>query len=624
MPKHNSLKPKDSQRQGYSQEDRNTFLSNCKWEDDVWTLSPTNAVEETKPCKLNWAFRVSKDELFTAAKHQELLEKSKKLLYLAQTRSILNGMPQKSKSVSQLFDYLRALLIWMLENNIQSFDFLDDQLILKFRSEISKRTTNNGRNIKQITVQKYLSIISYLLNFKTELNIKISSPQTAARFTSMEREFWPYTPNEIALPLIEKSKLLIKTAPPAALTGLKIYSDEMLKEQKLGTSRKQALSKASKKLFAANLYIQEPRAFRIKSAKDLSKLINSLYTACFVLISYLTGARVSEILTLKDNCLRRVSNGDGLELTVIAGRIFKQEAEYYGRPHEWVAPPLTQKAIEVLILLSEKHRLQTARNDLWLRSINIGSAEWEHTCRTPIEISTRDRLRGALLSYSDWLNLPKINGRKWRLSTHQGRKTFARFAALRDRSSLFALSQQLGHRERAITDFSYSGQDYDLSSEIDSIIVEQSISAWEHMLETPLLGGRAGAEIISKRPSFQGASMKQEITTYARILVDAGLTLGVCDWGYCIYRKEFSSCKGSNYGPSPLRREPSTCASCKNFALTKEHTPYWEYQVIRSLEILEQPDIPLQTARLARARIEEASKLIQKIKITDDMGHEDD
>ena len=64
------------------------------------------------------------------------------------------------------------------------------------------------------------------------------------------------------------------------------------------------------------------------------------------------------------------------------------------------------------------------------------------------------------------------------------------------------------------------------------------------------------AEIVAKRPRFRGSRMKQDLRSYARLLVDAGLVLGVCDWGYCVYREEHSACLGNATGPNPARREP--------------------------------------------------------------------
>ena len=84
------------------------------------------------------------------------------------------------------------------------------------------------------------------------------------------------------------------------------------------------------------------------------------------------------------------------------------------------------------------------------------------------------RMRWLLRRFGTWLSLPNHDGEPWRLSTHQGRKTFVRFAALRDRTALFAIAQHLGHRDRGVTDTYYCGTDYRLNQEIDAEILEQS------------------------------------------------------------------------------------------------------------------------------------------------------
>jgi hypothetical protein len=226
--------------------------------------------------------------------------------------------------------------------------------------------------------------------------------------------------------------------------------------------------------------------------------------------------------------------------------------------------------------------------------------------RRPSRVSHLLRRFGAALGLSH-LDKP------WRLTTHQGRKTFARFAALRDRSCLFALAQHLGHRERAQTDHGYVGSDYRLNQEIDAEILNQSVAAWEHMLAAPGLGGRAGAEIVAKRPRFRGSRMKQDLKSYARLLVDAGLVLGVCDWGFCVYREEHSACLGNATGPNPARREPSTCARCKNFVVSAQHRPYWLEQARRSERLLNEPALPLQTLRIVRERMNEARGLLRAL-----------
>lgn len=133
------------------------------------------------------------------------------------------------------------------------------------------------------------------------------------------------------------------------------------------------------------------------------------------------------------------------------------------------------------------------------------------------------------------------------------------------------------------------------------------------MLSAPHLGGRAGQEILAKRPRFRGLTMKEDIKSYARMLSEAGLTLGVCDWGYCVYREENSACLGNPYGPDPVRREPSTCARCKNFAVSSHHRAYWEDQMRRYEALLNEPALPAQTLKIARMRFEEARAIIRSI-----------
>src|SRR5207237_811811 len=109
--------------------------------------------------------------------------------------------------------------------------------------------------------------------------------------------------------------------------------------------------------------------------------------------------------------------------------------------------------------------------------------------------STNDRVNRLV----SWLRVPHYKGRRWRFSTHQGRRTFARFVALRDRTALYALAQHLGHRDVRQTDQAYVGTDYQLDREIETAVLDQSVSAWEQMLSARTLGGRMGAEILARR-----------------------------------------------------------------------------------------------------------------------------
>ena len=97
------------------------------------------------------------------------------------------------------------------------------------------------------------------------------------------------------------------------------------------------------------------------------------------------------------------------------------------------------------------------------------------------------------------------------------------------------------------------------------------------------------------------------------MLVDAGLILGVCDWGFCVYRQQHSACLGSATAPNPVRREPSTCARCQNFSVAEKHRGYWQEQARRYEALLNEPALPTQTLKIARARLTEALTILRSL-----------
>jgi integrase len=599
--------------------DRAWFLLDSDWDDPVWTFRPTNVLEETQLVRVRWSFTLPCGGCFTDELHASLLETSRQLVALIRARSLSTGLPQRASTVAGYFMYLRALLRWMHEASFSRFVDLDAQALLQFQRHLSDRPGIARAGLAPTTVQKYLYLFTYLYRFREQLGDGIcfdpfpgrTHGQVAGvREASIRR--WPYTPDAVAVALIQGSIDLLDRGTAPILQARTVYAQAMAAATQRGRGFDACTNAATRALHRASIVIPSTGK-QIQSVEELAHFVDMLYAACFVVISYLVGPRVSEVLHLTAGCVQQRGNAEA-PLTVIVGAIFKRQPEYHGRPHEWVAPPAAVQAITVLEALSQPHRQQAQRPNLWLRRHRVsGANEWHSPCPGTLDIPPASRIRLLLARLAIWLALPPHEGKAWVLTTHQGRKTFARFAALRDRSALFALAQHLGHRERAVTDQGYCGSDYRLNEEIDAEIMEQSAAAWEHMLAAPGLGGRAGAQIIAKRPRFRGARLKQDIKSYARTLVDAGLVLGVCDWGFCVYREDSSACLGNSAGPNPSRREPSTCARCANFVVSSEHRPYWASQVHQCEALLDEPSLPLQTLRIARERMQEAQTIIRSI-----------
>ena len=615
--------PDTATREDTASVDRAWFLrSGCRWQDHIWDLKPSSTLEEADTIKLGWDFTLPSGERFCALRYAPLLESSKQLIAMIRTRSLSTGQSQRATTVKGYFTYLRELVRWMDREGVVRFADLDVTAVLQFQRTVASRPGVAGATLSATTVQKYLYLLIYLYRFRDDLEDALQvdpfpgqSLGAAAKVRDGDIPRLPYTPEHVATALIQGAIKNVERASQV-LQAREVFAQAIARARQEGTS-KHLLTEA-----AAQALQEWDRAHpggdmpAIVSTNDLMQRVDMLYAACFVVIAYLVGARVSEILHLRVGCVQGrtgdSANSDDTDSSIV-GTIFKGEAQYHGRRHEWVAPPAAVKAVAVLELLSAAHRARSRRQDLWLRRRQVGISEWQFDFAGPLELPTIGRINNLLARFSGWLGLPQHNGTPWRLTSHQGRKTFARFVALRDRTALFALAQHLGHRDRTVTDLCYAGNDYRLNSEIDAAILEQSVAAWEHMLAAPGLGGRAGAEIIARRPRFRGARLKQDIKSYALMLVDAGLVLGVCDWGFCVYREEHSACLGNAAGPNPQRREPSTCARCKNFSVSVQHRPYWVEQVKRSEALLNEPALPMQTLRIVRDRLNEARSLIRAI-----------
>jgi integrase len=500
---------------------------------------------------------------------------------------------------------------------------LDQDAVDRFVAMLRARPGRNASRLSLSTAEGYLGTIRTFHMQRDKLDdAPLMAPPRAA---SVGKRHWkpygghPYTPDEIAVPLISGAIELLGDPADQIIALRDRLADlyERLRPQHQGRMLHWHIRRAmlAEPCPCADRYPDPEWPLR-----RLAFMLDRLGDACFTVIAYLVGARASEILRLEEGCLeRRATDGDGEEHFYLVGTITKTSLTEHGDLHRWLAPEPVQRAIHILERLSAPLRELSGKRNLWLHQLGRG--------RSPLPtMMPVARLRSPMVNVrlnerlAPFLALPDHQGGTWRLTTYQGRKTFSRFIGRRDRTGLTALQRHLGHVHRAMTDRAYVGTDFELAELIDEQAAEETRKALEDLLLAPHVAGKAGV-MLSERSPFRGRTGSGDVDGYiTEILAETDMRLGVCDWGYCLYRRETSACLGGEREPNPVLRTQSTCSTCANFAVTDRHRPVWEARLERNTALIQRDDLDAESRALAEARIQESRRILAQL----DEGNADD
>ncbi|WP_337271082.1 integrase [Oryzifoliimicrobium ureilyticus] len=590
------------------------------WSDPQWHFDKPRADLRSHQLLIDWAFELPDGGRFTDERWRQWLEDARAFIWSLHVDPPSGRRQARPRTLVTTALKLRLLIRWMTEQSMRGFDEMDRDAAEQFMQHVAVRQTHSGESIRPSTRQAYANLLITLYQQRA----KLASPppespfgdERASRFSGFRRHTvrrLPFTPDAIAVPLISAAIRLI--GQPAddviALRDRVVPARLDAQGQSLFIHRAAVRTLVSSFRFSKLDGEQAPWHAPLSGVKELRLLINRIQEACFVTIAYLVGARVSEILTLEADCIEEYSSADGSEaFAYLRGRIFKTTAGEAGTQHLWPAPPPVQRAVEVLHRLSEPYRAETGRSELWLSLAGSGIID----ARTPDVITAASLIIRLNERFAPFVDLPRNeDGSVWHLTTHQGRKTFARFVGKRDRTGLHALQHHFGHVTRIMTDSAYVGTDFDLGELVDAQTLEETHNALEELLTSARLSGKAG-RLMSSRSRFRGRTRDGELAAYVDFLIeDSGMRLGVCDWGYCVYRAETAACMGDERGPNPLWRTESTCASCANFAVTDRHRPVWQARLERNLALIGDQRLDEASRALARTRIAECERILSDL-----------
>ncbi len=590
------------------------------WSDEIWHLDGLRPGCNRSDFSLDWSFTLSDDSRFGDPRWSDWRETAKVFLWSLKVDPPPGRRNLHDGTLVCFFKALRILIRWMMAEGYRRFADLDADASERFLAVMATRPgITTGKPLAPATIRRYRNLLAvlYLQGAKfPELVIADPFPGIGTPAFGDVRGWLPYTPDEIAVPLVS-----------AALRLIGVPADDVIRLQtRAQAAYDDALADGITQTKAGFVVVDAIADFTfstlpgenvpwhgdpVTSTKQVRHLVDRLYDACFVIVAYLIGARGSEILGLRVGCVEHHPSADATEsFAYLAGRIYKTARSQDGEAHRWVAPLPVQRAIMVMERLSETLRRRAGQEDLWLVMASSGLAGPAPRIGIPTLGTVVGRLNKAFAAFID---LPLYEGKAWRLNTHQGRKTFARFVGKRDRTGLHALQSHFGHVSRVMTDRGYVGTDFTLDELIDRHAMDETRAALEELLTATALGGKSG-RMIAARSQFRGRTRDGDVQAYVAFLMqETDLRLGVCDWGYCVYRAETSACLGGDKGPNPALRTESTCLSCANFAVTAKHRPVWEVRRVRNAKLLEETALDPTSRALAKARIVECNRILAEL-----------
>jgi len=601
--------------------------SRSLWTDPHWHLDGARPGQRAFQLRVAWDFTLPDKSRFTDPRWATWLEDARQFLWSLRIDPPAGRQRARPATLVTAFHRLRLLIRWMHGENMRDFATLDRDAAERFLHVVAGRRTHSGGTLSATTRHAYANLLLALYMQRRKLaNPPPEHPFAAERasvltgFTAHSSRRLPFTPDGIAVPLIAAAIRLIGQ-PAEDVIALRDQTVPLYEARRAHGLSLPSAREPVRKLLAAFRFSaidgeQVPWHPPITGTKQLRFLVERLYDACFVTIAYLVGARVSEILALEAGCIEEHAAADGAEsFAYLRGRIFKTASHEAGTPHLWAAPPPVVRAIEVLERLSEPLRRRTRSTELWLSMCGSGLTDTR-----PVDVmAARTVVTRLNRLFAPFIALPaNADGSSWHLTTHQGRKTFARFVGKRDRTGLHALQRHFGHVTRIMTDRAYVGTDFELGELIDAQALDETRAALEELLTATRLGGRAG-HMLSSRSRFRGRTMDGDLAAYIDFLIEeSDMRLGVCDWGYCVYRTETAACMGDERGPNPTWRTESTCLNCANFAVTERHRPVWEARRSRNLALVADPRLDPVSRSLAQTRIDESERILAELSGTGD------
>ncbi len=582
--------------------------SKSRFGDDLWLLDIETAGWRADQSRVDWKTPAREVDKITAAEHAALVQAAKQFLWTMVTDPPSGRKRISMKTLKSRADVLKTLVSWMATTGTCRFADVDIKTAECFTGWLRERPGQGKRGrLSPHTLVNYLIVLKDLYRQREKLcdaplvdPLPLETTYEAAGATRANTRAIPFIPEPIAIDLLSKALCWVEQH------GDTIVAAEQLRAQARanGKTRKpgRAITNYSRGVLH-NAALVGPLGEALDGYYVVRGAAAHLVEACFIVIAGFVGMRVSEILSMKIRAIESRFIGEtSVKQSYVVARLFKTVDDPTGRVERWIAPPPVVRAVELLEQLSQRLRDESGRNELFLV---------KNTQRSEIVPVTQMQIGIRINAFADHIGVPLHEGRRWHFSTHQFRKSFARFIARRDRTQMLGLAEHFKHASVAMTARGYVGSDFDLHQLVDHESRSETAAALDRFLTSDQLAGRMGERIAAGNSRFRGRAGEQVRRDYIRfVMKETDLRIHACDYGWCVFQAETARC-GGEAAPNESGRSPAVCLTCANMVVEERHAPYWHDRRSRNAVLMGDAR-PLTRAVLVEA-IEQCDGVLSKL-----------
>lgn len=360
--------------------------------------------------------------------------------------------------------------------------------------------------------------------------------------------------------------------------------------------------------------------------QSIHKLTRLLQVCCYVVIAFLSGMRDSEVKHLRRGCLTVARDPDGRPYRwTLTSRAFKGEADAAGAEATWIVGHPAARAVAVL------EQLQPADRPLLFSHLAHSNAAG--SSKTADQAQSTGVTNAQLGELVRWINdycaqhgrgdtVPQVDGRVWRLSTRQFRRTLAWFIARRPGGSIAGAIQ---YRHLSVQMFEgYAGtSDSGFRTEVEA---EQALARGEHLLamidahEHTTLTGPAAQEAqprlerLGRQARFTGTVLTDP-HRLARLLRREDPAIYPGTFATCVFNRDKALCHQHPDSRGIARPTLGGCRplECANVALTADNITALRAERDRvDHELTRRPSLPPLLAHRLRTRREQIRHFLDR------------